>query len=88
MNPPEADERGFLAGLVMDMVLIIPMLGKGQLKYLGTNPLPTTLAVGWIAYMVLFGRRLRNRGELKTVLIASAAFFALLLGLGIAAALV
>jgi hypothetical protein len=37
------------------------------------------MAVGWIVYMVRFGRRLRHRRELMFVLIAPAAFFALLL---------
>lgn len=80
---PEADERRFLAGLSVSMFLIIPMWGRGLLQFMGPNPVLASLVVGWIGYMLKFRKRLRHRGELGRVIIAPAAFFALLLGVSL-----
>jgi hypothetical protein len=80
---PEADERRFLAGLSVSMFLIIPMWGRGLLQFMGPNPVLASLVVGWTGYMLKFGKRLRHRGELWRVIIAPAAFFALLLGMNL-----
>jgi hypothetical protein len=71
---PEKDEKRFLCVLNLLMFL-----------FMGPCPPLTVLAVGWIVYLVRFWKRLRDRGDLKFVLIAPAAYFALLL-LGMAAA--
>ena len=76
---PEADERRFLAGLPIVMFLIIFLWGRGLLQSMGPYPVLVNFAFWCIAYMVKFGKRLQNRGEFKRVLIASAAFCALLL---------
>lgn len=82
---PEKDEKRFLFLLGILMYAVMPLWGKGLLKVMGPCPPLTVLAVGWIVYLVRFWTRLRDRGELKFVLIAPTAYFALLL-LGMAAA--
>ena len=58
--------------------LILPLWGHGHLKFMGPNPVMVAQVLGWILYLVLFGKRLRHRGELGRMIIAPALFFALL----------
>jgi len=75
---PERDEKRFLAGLPIAMFLI-PFLWKHGVHPLGAYVGPTILFLWCLAYVLKFGRRLKERGELKRVIIAPAVFVALLL---------
>ena len=75
---PEADEKRFLAGMPIVMFLIILLWGRGLLPFIGFYRFLAIFAVWWIAYTVKFGKRLRNRGELKRTIIIPALFFAFL----------
>lgn len=74
------DEAGFLATLAAVELLVLPMLGGYLGKYGGGVAMLVT-AVIVIAYLLLFGERLRSRGQTKpfvTVLAVSCAFSAFL----------
>jgi hypothetical protein len=75
----KADEAGFLATLVVVLLILLPSLPLG--KYGGGIAMVAVSVIGFIAYFVLFRERLRTRGQLKTVAVAAA------LGAAIAAAL-
>ena len=77
---PEADERRFVAGMPIVMFLILLLWGSGHLLFIGFYWFLAIFAAWWVAYLVKFGKCLRNRGELKRAIIAPAAFFALLVG--------
>ena len=76
---PEADERRFLVGLPVTLILILFLWKRGLLGSLGPYPILASFAFWCITYSIRFWKRLQNRGDLKRVILASAAFFALLL---------
>jgi len=72
----KSDEAGFLFALVVIPLIIIPLLGRYLGKYGGGLGMFVTTAVGVVVYLVLFGNRLRDRGQMKlfaTVFIGSVA---------------
>ena len=77
---PEPDEKRFLAGLPIAM-LLIPFLWKHGTHPLGAYLGPAIIILWSLAYVTRFGRRLKERGELKRVIIAPALFVALLLSI-------
>ncbi|MCX6928151.1 MAG: hypothetical protein NT154_33815, partial [Verrucomicrobia bacterium] len=77
---PEADEWRFFAGLPIVILLIVLVCGRGLLGFMGPYPVLASFALWCVAYMAKFRKRLEDRGELRRVMIASAAFFAMLLG--------
>ena len=80
---PEADERRFLVGLPVTLILILFLWKRGLLGSLGPYPILASFAFWCIAYSIRFWKRLKNRGELKRALIAPAVFVALLLGVSL-----
>jgi hypothetical protein len=68
------DEAMFAAMLVIVLFLIIPSLPLG--KYGGGIAMFVVSVIGLIAYLVVFGRRLRGRGQLKTFAVVTASSFA------------
>lgn len=78
------DEAAFLTTLVVIALIIIPLLGDYLGKYGGGLGMFVTTALGVVAYLVLFGKRLRDRGQTKLF----AAAFAGSLALGAVFALV
>lgn len=84
----KGDEMAFLAALVVIVLLVFPMWGEGRGKHAGGIAMIAGSIIGWSAYLVLFRKRLRRRGELKRLLIASAVILVLVLGVGVAAALI
>ena len=75
---PEPDEKRFLAGLPI-AVFLVPFLWKHGIHPLGAYLGPAIFFLWCLAYVIKFGRRLKERGELKRVIIAPAVFLALLL---------
>ena len=71
----KGDEIGFLTALVVIVLLILPMWGEGRGKHAGAIAMMAASVIGLIAYFVLFGKRLRSRGQLKllsvTVVVAA-----------------
>jgi hypothetical protein len=65
----KGDEAGFLAALVVVLLILLPSLPLG--KYGGGIAMVAVSVVGLIAYFVLFGERVRSRGQLKTVAVAA-----------------
>lgn len=63
------DEVGLLTTLVILELIIFPMWGQGRGKYAGGIAMVTVGFLGLLAYFFLFGKRLRARGQLKTVAI-------------------
>lgn len=59
------DETGFLAALVVIELIILPMLGENLGKYGGGVAMLGGGVIGLAAYLLLFGRRLRARGQVK-----------------------
>jgi hypothetical protein len=78
---PEADERRFLAGLPIAMIVTLVLWKRVWLQSLGPNPVLVILALWCMAYLIEFRKRLKHRGELKRALIAPAVFVVLLLGM-------
>jgi hypothetical protein len=80
-EPPrmKADEAGFAAALVVTLLLIVPSLPFG--KYGGGVAMIAVAAMGLLTYFVLFGERLRRRGQLKMA--AGAAVLAAAIAVGI-----
>jgi hypothetical protein len=60
------DEAGFLATLVVVLLLVLPMLGGQMGKYGGGIAMVVVSLIGSIAYFLLYRDRLRSRGQLKT----------------------
>jgi hypothetical protein len=77
---PEPDEKRFLVGHPMTLVLILILWKQGVRDPLGGYSVPASLALWCAAYVIRFRQRLKDRGELKRVIIAPAVFVALLLG--------
>ena len=77
---PEADERRFLAGLPIALVVVLVLWGRGWFQFLGVNPVLVVFTVWCTAYVIRFWGRLKNRGELKRAIIAPAVFVGLLVG--------
>jgi hypothetical protein len=77
---PEPDEKRFLVGLPITLVLILILWKQGFGDPLGGYPIPASFALWCAAYVIRFRQRLKDRGELKRVIIAPATFVALLLG--------
>ena len=65
----KGDEAGFLATLVVVLLILLPSLPLG--KYGGGIAMVVVSVVGLIAYCVLFRERLRSRRQLKTVAVAA-----------------
>lgn len=61
----EPDESGFLAALVVIALIIVPLLGSYFGKYGGGLGMFATAVAGVVAYLLLFGKRLRNRGQMR-----------------------
>lgn len=76
---PEADEKRFLAGLPVAMLIAILLMRKGWFEPLGPKAVLVLLAVWLLAYVTRFWGRLRDRGELKRAILAPAICVALLL---------
>ena len=77
---PEPDEKRFLVGLPITLVLILILWKQGLGGPLGGYSIPASFALWCAAYVLRFRQRLKDRGELKRVIIAPALFVALLLG--------
>jgi hypothetical protein len=77
---PEADEMRYVSVFAMVTFLILPLWGHGHLKFMGHNPVMAAQVLGWILYLLLFGKRLQRRGELGRLILAPALFFAMLVG--------
>ena len=77
---PEPDEKRFLVGLPITLVLILTLWKQGLGDPLGGYSIPASFALWGAAYVIRFRQRLKNRGELKRVIIAPALFVGLLLG--------
>jgi hypothetical protein len=75
---PEADEMRYVSVLAVVTFLILPLWGHGHLKFMGPNPVMVAQVLAWILYLVLFGKRLRHRGELGHLIIGPTLFFAVL----------
>jgi hypothetical protein len=77
---PEPDEKRFLVGLPITLVLILVLWKRGLGDPLGGYSIPASFALWCAAYVIRFRQRLKHRGETKRVIIAPAVFVALLLG--------
>jgi len=71
------DESGFLTALLVIEFIIIPLLGDCLGKYGGGVAMAVTAVIGVIAYLLLFGGRLRDRGQMKLFVAVSLASLAL-----------
>jgi hypothetical protein len=76
---PEPDEKRFLAGISITLVLILFLWKQGVGDPLGGYSIPASFALWCAAYVSRFWQRLKNRGELKRVIIVPAVFVVLLL---------
>lgn len=76
---PEPDEKRFLAGLPITLVLILLLWKQGLGDPLGGFSVPASFTLWCAAYMIRFRERLKSRGELKRVIVVPAIFVALLL---------
>jgi hypothetical protein len=63
----KSDELGFLALLAVLELFIVPLLPLG--KYGGEITMIAIAVIGLPAYWVMFGERLRSRGELKLAVV-------------------
>jgi hypothetical protein len=63
----KSDELGLLSFLVVLELFIVPLLPLG--KYGGGIAMIAVAVVGLPAYWVMFGERLRSRGELKLAVV-------------------
>jgi hypothetical protein len=79
----KADEMAFSSALVVILLIIIPSLPLG--KYGGGIAMVVFSIIGLIAYFVAFGKRIRNRGQMRTM--AAAVALSAVLGGAIAIAL-
>ena len=77
---PEPDEKRFLVGLPITLVVIQILWKRGWGDPLGGYSSPASFAFWSAAYVIRFRQRLKDRGELKRVIIAPAVFVALLQG--------
>jgi hypothetical protein len=77
---PQADEKRFLVGLPITLVLILILWKQGIGGSLGWYPFPVSYVLWFAAYAIRFRQRLKDRGELESVIIAMAVFVTLLLG--------
>jgi hypothetical protein len=66
-------QHTFEAALVIVLLLILPQLGKNS----GAIAMVVASVIGLLAYLGLYGDRLRSRRQLKTVALAVALGFAL-----------
>lgn len=79
----KADEVAFSSALVVILLIIIPALPLG--KYGGGIAMVAFSVISLIAYFAAFGKRIQNRGQMRTMAIAAVA--CAILGAGIAFAL-
>jgi hypothetical protein len=77
---PGPNEKRFLVGLPITLVLLLILWKPSLEDRLGGYSVPASFALWCAAYVIGFRRRLKDRGELKQVIIAPAVFVALLLG--------
>lgn len=85
MQNMKSDEAGFLTALVVIELIILPMLGDRLGKYGGGIAMFVGAALGLVAYLLLFGQRLRNRGQTKLffLIVGLSAFIGAALALGL-----
>jgi O-antigen/teichoic acid export membrane protein len=74
----------FEASLVVVLLLILPMLGPHMGKHGGGAAMAIGSVIGLIAYFLLYGERLRNRGQMKSVMLVVS--LSVILGAGAAVA--
>ncbi len=77
---PNPDEKRFLVGLPITLVLILILWKQGLGDPLGGYSIPVSFTLWSAAYVLRFRQRLKDRGELKRAIIAPSVFVALLLG--------
>ena len=77
---PGPNEKRFLAGLPITLLIILFLWKQGMPGPLGAYSIPASFALWCSAYVILFRQRLKERGELKRAILAPAAFLAFLLG--------
>jgi len=77
---PEADERRFLACQLILICLVLFGWRVG-IHPLGVYAIPAVLGIWWTAYLLIFGRRIRRRGELGRAIAGPTIFIGLLLGI-------
>lgn len=78
------DETAFLTTLVVIALIILPLLGDYLGKYGGGVAMAATAIIGVIAYLLLFGKRLRDRGQTKLFAAIFAGSFTLAAALSLA----
>lgn len=78
---PAVDEKRFLTGLPVTLILILVIWKFLQFDPLGGHSVEASFALWSAAYVLRFRQRLKERGELTRVIIAVALFVALLLAL-------
>ena len=78
------DESGFMTALVVIELFILPLIGDHLGKYGGGVAMAAVAVIGIIAYLLLFGERLRTRGQTKSLRAVFAASFAVSLVLVLA----
>lgn len=78
---PAADEKRFLAGLPLTLVLILVMWKRLQFDPLGGYSVEVSFALWSAGYVLRFRQRLKDRGELIRSTVAPALFLALLVAL-------
>ena len=76
---PEADEKRFLAGLPIAMIVTVVLWKRVWFLSLIPNPVMVLFALWCTAYLVTFRKRLKHRSELTRAILAPAIFVALLL---------
>ncbi len=81
-----ADEAGFIAILIIGFLLILPALPWG--KYGGGITMVAGSVLGLLAYFVLFGERLRRRGQLKLAIVTVAVSAAIAVAMAFALPLI
>jgi hypothetical protein len=65
----QADEVAFSSALVIILLIIIPVLPLG--KYGGGIAMVAFSVIGLIVYYAAFGKRIQNRGQMRTMAIAA-----------------
>ena len=65
----EKVQRIFESTLVIVLLLVLPPLGGHMGKYGGGAAMLVGAVIGLVAYYVLYGKRLCNRGQVKMVVL-------------------
>ena len=64
-----AAQHLFETAVVVVLLLVLPILGPHMGKYGGGIAMVAASLIGLIAYFLLYGERLRSRGQLKTAVL-------------------